>query len=692
MKTAAIYARVSSAQQREEHTIASQTAALVAFAASEDYCVPAEWIFEDEGYSGASLLRPGLERVRDLAAGGQIEAVLVLSPDRLSRKYAYQVLLTEELARHGVAAVFLRAPRSETPEDQLLLQFQGMIAEYERAQILERSRRGKRHRAQLGEVSVLSGAPYGYRYVCKSDEANARYEVIEAQAEVVRQVYDLYTAGGLSIGAITRWLNEQEVPTRKEGTRWERSTVWAMLRNPAYKGQACFGKTQVAVRQRLNRLARQRGGLPVRNSASLERPREEWLEIAVPALIHEETFALAEERLVVNKKYAARRTVEPSLLQGLVHCRQCGYALYRTSTRSTARKIFYYRCLGSDAYRYDGQARCDQRPIRLDLLESIVWAEVLRLLEDPALIQTELDRRLEVARQTHPAQRRQETLHRDLARVQKSMERLLTAYQEDLLSLAELRRRMPALRQRELALHAEVESLSAQFSDQAAYLRLAETLSAFLGRMRENVHTLDIAERQRIVRRLVKEVVVSSDSITIRHSIPTPVPSSGNPDDSSTLHQSSEGQRSAASYPLCTRSERSALRGTLVSLHDHAAVHDARRKVAPNQPKNGFVVDPLGEPIHEYVVTDPIKELLQINIYHHLPACLHMALRLPHRIIRTSARSKAVAVFGKRRIDHRLQNLQQGLLDQPVDHGGYPQFPHPASRFGICTRRTGRGR
>lgn len=591
MKTAAIYARVSSAQQREEHTIASQTAALVAFAASEDYCVPAEWVFEDEGYSGASLLRPGLERVRDLAAGGQIEAVLVLSPDRLSRKYAYQVLLTEELARHGVATVFLRTPRSETPEDQLLLQFQGMIAEYERAQILERSRRGKRHRAQLGEVSVLSGAPYGYRYVRKSDEANARYEVIEAQAEVVRQVYDLYTAGGLSIGAITRRLNEQEVPTRKEGTRWERSTVWAMLRNPAYKGQACFGKTQIAARQRLNRLARQRGGLLVRNSASLERPREEWLEIAVPALINEETFALAEERLVVNKKYAARRTVEPSLLQGLVHCRQCGYALYRTSTRSTARKIFYYRCLGADAYRYEGQARCDQRPIRLDLLESIVWAEVLRLLEDPALIQSELGRRLEAARQAHPAQRRQEALNRDLARVQQSMERLLTAYQEDLLSLEELRRRMPALRQRELALQGEMASLSAQFSDQAAYLRLAETLSAFLGRMRENVHTLDIVERQRIVRLLVKEVVVGSDSITIRHSIPTPVPSSGNPDDSSSPDQSPGSHRSATSYPLCTRSERAALRRPLVPLHDHAAIHDAGHKVTTNQPQHGLVVD-----------------------------------------------------------------------------------------------------
>lgn len=173
MKTAAIYARVSSDKQKEEHTIASQTVGLIAFAGNNGYSVPHEWVFEDEGYSGASLVRPGLERIRDLAAEGQIEAVLVHSPDRLSRKYAYQVLLIEEFSRCGVETVFLKSPRTETPEDQLLLQFQGMIAEYERAQILERSRRGKRHKARQGNVSVLSGAPYGYRYVCKSDQAAA---------------------------------------------------------------------------------------------------------------------------------------------------------------------------------------------------------------------------------------------------------------------------------------------------------------------------------------------------------------------------------------------------------------------------------------------------------------------------------------------------------------------------------------
>jgi site-specific DNA recombinase len=531
MKTAAIYARVSSDQQKEDKTIASQTAALVAFACGQGYGVPAEWIFEDEGFSGATLVRPGLERVRDLVAEGQIQAVLVLSPDRLSRKYAYQVLLTEEWLRHGVETIFIKAPQSQTPEDQLLVQFQGMIAEYERAQILERSRRGKRHRAKQGEVSVLSGAPYGYRYVRKTDERAAYYEVVEAQAEVVRQVFDLYTAQALSIGAITRRLNELAVPTRKEQACWERSTIWAMLRNPAYRGMACFGKTQEAARQhRDNRAARMRGHSPRRAPRPMqEAPRDQWIQIPVPALVEECTFELAQERLQDNKRFSPRRTVESSILQGLVHCARCGYALYRTSTRSSARKIYYYRCLGSDAWRYQGQARCSAPPIRLDLLEQTVWAEVARLLEDPALIQAELTRRVEAARTSHPAKQHQERTTRELLQAQRRVERLLTAYQEDLLSLDELRRRMPELRQRETRLKAELESLNAQLVDQATYLRLAHTLGEFLEHLRAQAQGLDVLERQRVVRLLVKEVVVGDDSITIRHSVPNSNRFSGGP-------------------------------------------------------------------------------------------------------------------------------------------------------------------
>jgi len=532
MKMAAIYARVSSEQQREEHTIASQTAALIEFARSHDLEVPKEWVFEDEGYSGATLERPGLERVRDLAAEGQIQAVLVYAPDRLSRKYAYQILLIEELARHGVETLFVKAPQSATAEDQLLVQFQGMIAEYERAQILERSRRGKRHRARAGEISVLSGAPYGYRYIRKSEDAPASYAVIDDEAQVVQQVYDYYTVAGLSIGTITRRLNTEGIPTRKRSARWERSTVWAMLRNSAYRGVAYFGKTRLAPRRRITRPLRLRGGATSRSSANQERPREEWIEIPVPALVSEERFARAQELLQQNKVRARRRTITPSVVQGLVSCHKCGYALSRTSTRSSARMIHYYRCIGSDGWRRLGGPLCDNRPVRQDLLDQIVWAEVIRLLQDPTLIQQELDRRLAAARSSDPTKQREQSLQRELARNAKSIERLINAYQEELVSLEQLRERMPSQRQRQQALRAELQSIADQANDRAAFLRLAETLAAFLARLRSAADTLDVAERQRIVRLVVKEVLVGDDNIVIRHCIPamsTPPPDNGPP-------------------------------------------------------------------------------------------------------------------------------------------------------------------
>ena len=523
MKTAAIYARVSSDQQKEDKTIASQTAALVAFASSQGYSVPAEWIFEDEGFSGATLVRPGLERVRDLVAEGQIQAVLVLSPDRLSRKYAYQVLLTEEWLRQGVETIFVNAPQSHTPRRPIAAAVPGhdrrVRARPDPGALAARQApprqagRGQRSQRLRPTATATCARPTTARPTTRS---------IEAQAEVVRQVFDLYTAQALSIGAITRRLNELGVPTRKEQSCWERSTVWAMLRNPAYRGMACFGKTQEAARQRRSSRAVRMRVRPPRRGARTQRetPRDQWIQIPVPALVDERTFDLAQERLQDNKRFAPRRTIEPSIVQGLVHCAGCGYALYRLSTRSSARKIYYYRCLGSDAWRYQGQARCSARPIRQDLLEDTVWREVARLLEDPTLIQAELTRRLEAAQTAHPAKQHQDRISRELVQLQRRAERLLTAYQEELLDLDELRRRMPALRQRETRLKAELESLRDQLADQSACLRLAHTLSEFLERLRTQAQTLDVLARQRIVRLIVKEVIVGNDSIAIRHSIP----------------------------------------------------------------------------------------------------------------------------------------------------------------------------
>src|SRR6266542_167310 len=521
-KPAAIYARVSSDRQKENHTIASQTAALIEYARKNGYSVPSEWVFQDEGYSGAILVRPGLEALRDLAAEGQFAAALVYSPDRLSRKYAYQVLLSEELSRCGVELIFLKAPAGATPEDQLLVQFQGMIAEYERAQIAERCRRGKKHMAQQGGVNVLSGAPYGYRYVRKSDTSTAFYEVIEAEAKVVQMVFEIYTQQRLSINAIARRLNERRITTRTGKGRWERSTVWGMLRNPAYRGTACYGKTEQLPRQRVTRPLRQRKALPSGEVGGHERPRAEWIEVPVPALVSEEVFALAQEQLEKNKRHSPRRTIEPTLLQGMLVCEKCGYGLYRTSTHTSKQKLNYYRCIRSDGYRRLNGPVYTNRPIRQDYLDQFVWSEIIRLLEDPGLIQTAIDRRREAAKKADPLRKREEELRREQARVEKSSERLVTAYPEGLLTLPQRRQRMPPLQKQTQAVESELQSLKMAAVDEAKYLQLAENLAGFRSKLRVRAEALDIAVQQQILRLLVKEVLVGSDRITLRHSIPIP--------------------------------------------------------------------------------------------------------------------------------------------------------------------------
>jgi site-specific DNA recombinase len=210
----AIYARVSSEQQAQQNTIASQADVLKERVQADGGVLEEELCFLDDGYSGSTLLRPALERLRDVAWSGGFERLYVHSPDRLARKYAYQVLLVEELKRCGVEVVFLNRAVGDSPEDDLLLQMQGMIAEYERAKILERSRRGKRHAARNGSVNVLSGAPYGYRYIGKQEAGGeAYYQVVFEEAKVVQQIFEWIGCERLSIGEVCRRLKSRGIPS-----------------------------------------------------------------------------------------------------------------------------------------------------------------------------------------------------------------------------------------------------------------------------------------------------------------------------------------------------------------------------------------------------------------------------------------------------------------------------------------------
>ena len=668
MTSAAIYARVSSARQKKDETIGSQTAALREHAAQARLDVPEEWVFEDEGHSGATLVRPALEALRDLVAQGCVDVVLVYSPDRLARKFAYQALLLEEFARAGVRAEFVRGPRGDSPEDQLLVQFQGIFAEYEKAQLAERYRRGKAHRARTGSVNVLSGAPFGYRYVRKTDLAGAAYEIIGHEAALVAEMFRRYADDGASIADLARWLTGQGAPTRTGKHRWDRSVVWAMLRNPAYAGTAVFGKTMATSgTPGLNRVARLQGRSVPRAVKTVDRPREEWLEIPVPALVDQVTFARVRQRLEDNKRYAARNTKVPSLLQGLAACSACGYGYYRTSARTTSRKIYYYRCLGSDDYRYEGGRVCGNKPVRADYLDTVVWDHITALLTDPALIRAEISKRLEQARTADPATRQRKRLDLELAKAATSITAMIEAFSEQLLTIDELRAKMPHLRARQANLRGQLDALDAQAADRGAYLKLANDLEGFLAQLRGNTATATVEDRQRVLRLLVKDVLIGPEKIIIRHRIPARAGTAST--SGSDAGPDTEGDH-RPDYLLRWGREHTALRGPgdwppdLPVFHHPSAQHHAQEL------EDGLVADAFLHRLHQLLMRDRRKTAGDVRLGHPPAAPPALINEYLQGVVRRPLRAEPEAGWQEVRLKDRLEHdLRRGLHDPVADRG-----------------------
>jgi site-specific DNA recombinase len=280
------------------------------------------------------------------------------------------------------------------------------------------------------------------------------------------------------------------------------------------------------------------------------------MQIPVPAIVGEDTFDRVQQRLADNKRFASRGAKIPSLLQGLAACAACGYGYYRTSTRTTNKKIYYYRCLGSDDYRYQGGRVCGNKPVRADYLDRVVWDHIVCLLADPALIRAEIDKRLEQARTSDPVTRQRARLEQALAKTGTSIAAMVEALAEQLITIDELRDRMPHLRARQTTLKSQLAALDAQAADRDAYLKLAGDLEGFLATLRGRAVAASTEERQRVLRLLVKDVLIGPDKITIRHRIPVREhPSGGGHHDTT----DTEGDM-RQSYPLCWGRDHAALR------------------------------------------------------------------------------------------------------------------------------------
>jgi len=530
----AIYARVSSEQQAETHTIASQVAALRERVATDGLTVSEAMQFLDEGYSGATLVRPALERLRDVAAAGSVDRLYVHSPDRLARKYAYQVLLVDELRRAGVEVVFLNRALGQSPEDDLLLQVQGMIAEYERAKIIERHRRGKRHAARAGVVNVLSGAPYGYRYVTKYEGGGqARYEIIPDEARVIRQVFAWVGHDRLTIGEVCRRLTQAGEATRTGKTRWDRSVVWGILKNPAYQGSAAFGKThQGPLRPRL-RAQRGRPVQPRRAVSTSDVPPEDWITISVPALVEPEVFAAVQAQLQENKRHARQsRRGALYLLQGLLQCQHCGYAFYGKRLSPSARKgkpraYAYYRCLGTDAHRFGGERLCQNTQVRTDLLDLVVWQEVCTLLAHPERLAEEYRRRLQP--ETRAQRTPLATVEAQISKLRQGVARLIDSYADGLIDKSEFEPRITRLRQRLARLEAQRQALADEAALHGELQLIIGRLEDFAAKLHDGLEAADWASKRDLIRALVKRVEVARHEVNVVFRI-DPYPSDNNPE------------------------------------------------------------------------------------------------------------------------------------------------------------------
>src|SRR6266481_4180478 len=530
----AIYARVSSDPQVEAHTIASQVAALRERVAAEGLALPEAMQFLDEGYSGATVIRPALERLRDVIAGGVVDRVYVHSPDRLARKYAYQVLLVEEFRRAGVEVIFLNRALGQSPEDDLLLQVQGMIAEYERAKIMERHRRGKRHAARMGAVNVLSGAPYGYRYVSKYEGGGqARYDIIPEEARLVRQVFDWVGRDRLTIGEVCRRLTRAGEVTRTGKRVWDRSVVWGMLKPPAYMGTAAFGKTrQEPLRPRL-RAQRGRPRQPRRAMSTVDVPQEEWYPIPVPALVEPEVVAAVQEQLQENRRHA-RQSCRGALylLQGLLQCQHCGYAYYGKRLSPSARKgkpraYAYYRCLGTDAYRFGGERVCQNTQVRTDLLDLAVWQEVCTLLAHPERLAEEYRRRLQP--DTYAKHTSLATVEEQIGKLRQGVARVIDSYAEGLIDKLEFEPRLTRLRQRIARLEEQRQQLADEAAVHAELQLIIGRLEDFAAKVHHGLEAPDWANKRDLIRTLVKRVEVAQNEVNIVFRI-DPYPEDADPE------------------------------------------------------------------------------------------------------------------------------------------------------------------
>jgi len=514
----AFYARVSTDKQAEKYGIPSQIEAL------RKRCLERGWTlvldgdkdaFIDDGYSGAELDRPALNRLRQAIREGRVDVVLVYDPDRLSRKLYHQMILAEEFEKQGIKLEFITQDMGNSPEDRMFFNMRGLVAEYEREKIRERTVRGSREKARQGKVVSAGAIPFGFCY----NKEKATLEEDPERAEIVRLIFYAFANESLSLQSLADRLNRLHIPTPRGGDRWRASTLGVMLRNEVYIGKMHqFRKYHIEPKFRLKPLAKSK-----KTSTSL-RPKEEWISVNVPPLIPVEPFEAVQRKLKTNAELSKRNTKREYLLSGILYCSYCGGRM----GGNTIDGVSYYRCyrkgnpdrvpLGADGKPQP----CSCPRVKGEAVESVVWDTICKLVDDPDFLIQELHRRNADSSQT------KQTLERELQLCQTRLKaipeerrRLVEGYRKGLYADFMMREDMEVI-QRE---QAELEKRKSELERQLTQRSLTENQEAEIKSLMENIGTgldhLDFSGKQELLRLLIEKIIYDGHNIEILTIIPS---------------------------------------------------------------------------------------------------------------------------------------------------------------------------
>jgi site-specific DNA recombinase len=511
----AVYVRVSSQHQAQVGTIEQQIDRLQVHCENHSWPWQQVQVFRDDGYSGASLKRPGLERLRDQIAHNAFERLLVTAPDRLARKYVHQVLLLEELEGSGCQVEFVERPMSSDPHDQLLLQIRGAVAEYERTLIAERMRRGRLQKYQAGSLLPWGRVPYGYQVNPDRPRDPDGVRLDETEASHIMSMFSYYLQAGQSILSLGRYLQDLGIPAPKGGRFWSPTSLRGILTNPVYTGVVYAGTERSAPKRRRHSRLQPVG----RRTTTRPVPQEEWIRVGqVPPIITQEQFDLVQHKLGQNQRFAARNnTAHQYLLRSLVSCGLCRGACFARSQKENQ----YYCCRRKQPDQIQQGRRCDSRFIPAKALDEMVWQDLSRVLQTPELITAALRRAQNGEWLPQELQSRRNNLCKAQNNLQNQLERLTEAYLASVLSLEEYKRRRADLQTHQTAIETQARQLETTMVQQVELTGLAQTITEFCQRVAQGLETASFKQKRQLVELLIDCVVVTGEEVEIRYVIPT---------------------------------------------------------------------------------------------------------------------------------------------------------------------------